>query len=187
MPFSQETADYFSRRKEQLEALKAKTKIGIFGSFSGSRKDDLISLKKYLRDNGYIAIISEDLDKRSENERKKSDPVCDRKLSEKLIKECDIHIFILPREYEGEPANLAQSVSMEIERLHTLSECGKKSEKYVAVFAETDLIATMGGVCKGLLQLKGDDWVVEEYNEIQEIFKVIRQFCLICIQDMYRF
>ena len=65
--------------------------------------------------------------------------------------ESDIHIFVLPRERGDEPSNLIQSVSMEIERLHTLSESGRKSERYVAVYAENDLLGKMGGVCEGLL------------------------------------
>lgn len=187
MPFSKESIDYFSQRNKQLAALKRHTKIGIFGSFSGSRKDELLALKKFLCDNGYNARISEDLDKRPEHERKKRDPACDRKFSEKLIKVSEIHIFVLPREHEGEPSNLIQSVSMEIEHLHTLSECGKKSDKYVAIYAEKELLGKMGGVCEGLLLLKTGDWSIQEFNEIQEIFKPARQFCINSIQDMYSF
>jgi hypothetical protein len=187
MPFSKESVDYFSQRSKQLETLKRRTKIGIFGSFSGSRKAGLLALIKFLQKNGYNARISEDLDTRPEHERKKKDPVCDRKLSEKLIRESDIHIFVLPLEHEGEPSNLAQSVSMEIERLHTLSECGKKTEKYVAVYAEAGLIGTMGSVCEGLVLSKKDDWTIEEYNEIQGIFKSARQFCMNCILDIYSY
>jgi hypothetical protein len=187
MPFSRETVEYFSRRNKRLEFFKAKTKIGIFGSFSESRKPGLLALKQYLRENGYDALISEDLDKRPVHERRKRDPAYDRKSSEQLIRESDVHIFILPQEHDEETANLAQSVSMEIERLHTLSECGQKSEKYVAVFAETGLIGTMGGVCEGLLLSKEGGWTIEEYQEIEEIFKPARQFCMNCIQDMYIF
>jgi hypothetical protein len=187
MSFSNESVDYYSLRNKQLASLKHHTKIGIFGSFSGSRKAELLALKKFLCDNGYNARISEDLDKRPDHERKKRDPECDRKLSEILIEESDIHIFILPREQEDEPSNLIQSVSMEIERLHTLSECGKKSDKYVAIYAEKDLLGKMGGVCEGLLLAKTGDWSIQEFNEIQEIFKPARQFCLNCIQDRYSF
>jgi len=187
MPFSKESVDYFTQRNKQLETLKGRTKIGIFGSFFKSRKTELLALKKFLNDNGYNARISEDLDKRPEYERKKRDPTCARKLSEKLIKESEIHIFILPREHQGEPSNLAQSVSMEIERLHTLSECGKKTEKYVAVYAERGLIGTMGSIFEGLLHSKEGDWIVEEYDEIHEIFKPGRQFCMNCIQDLYHY
>jgi hypothetical protein len=187
MPFSKESVDYFSHRNKQLENLKKRTKIGIFGSFSGQRKSELLELKKFLCDNGYNAQISEDLDKRPQKERKKKDPACDRKLSEKLIKESDIHIFILPREHEGEPSNLIQSVSMEIEHLHTLSACGKKSAQYAAVYAETGLIGTMGRVCEGLLALKKDDWVIDEFDSIEETFKSARQFCLNCILEMYSY
>lgn len=185
MPFSKESVDYFAQRAKQLENCKNQTKIGIFGSFYGDRKAALLALKKYLNENGYNAHISEDLDKRPEKERKKRDNAYDRKMSEKLIRESDIHIFVLPCEKEDEPSGLIQSVSMEIERLHTLSECGQKSEKYVAVYTETGLMGTMGGVCEGLLASKKGDWPIEEFDDIQEIFKPARQFCLNCIQDMY--
>ena len=187
MSFSKESADYYSLRNKELASLKRSTKIGIFGSFSGSRKAELLAIKKFLCDNGYNACISEDLDTRTDRERKKRDPVCDRKLSEKLIMESDIHIFVLPKERDNEPSNLIQSVSMESERLHTLSESGKKSERYVAVYAENDLLGKMGGVCEGLLMAKKGDWSLQEFNEIQDIFKPARQFCLNCIQDIYSF
>jgi hypothetical protein len=187
MPFSEESVEYFSHRSKQLVNLKRETKIGIFGSFYGGRKAALIALKNFLLENGYNARISEDLEKRPSKEWKKKDPVCDRKLSEKLIRESDIHIFVLPCEHEGEPHNLIQSVSMEIEHLHTLSECGQKSEKYVAVYSETGLIGTMGGVFEGLLISKKGNWTIEEFDDIQEIFKPARQFCMNCIQDMYSF
>ena len=113
--------------------------------------------------------------------------MCDRKLSEKLIRESDIHIFILAKEQEGEPSNLIQSVSMEIEQLHTLSVCGQKSDNYVVIFAETGLIGTMGGVCEGLLLSKRRDWPFGEFTDITEIFLPARQFCMNCILDMYSF
>ncbi len=187
MSFSKESVDYFGRRNKQLDSIKRSTKIGIFGSFYGQRKSELLALKKFLCDNGYHARISEDLDKRPEAERKKKDPACDRKLSDKLIKDSDIHIFVFPKEHKGDPSNLAQSVSMELEQLHILSTCGKKSEKYVAVYAETGLVGTMGGVCDGLLIMKKDDWPVGEYDKIQEIFQPVRQFCMNCILDMYSY
>jgi len=187
MPFSKESVDYFTIRSKQLDNLKKHTKIGIFGSFYGTRKSDLLSLKQFLHNNGYNSRISEDLDTRKEKEKKKTDHVCDRKLSEKLITDSDIHIFVLVCENKGDPDNLIQSVSMEIERLNTLHGCGEKSAKYVAIYAENGLIGTMGSVCEGLLLSKKGDWVVEEFGNIQDIFKPARQFCLNCIQDMYSF
>jgi hypothetical protein len=185
MSLSEESKRYFSERRTHLEHLKRTTPIGIFGSFYGPRKRDLIALKEFLLNAGYYPRISEDLDVRTGKERKRRDPVVDRELSEHLIAGCDIHLFVLARENENEPGNLIQSVSMEMERLHTLSECGKKTEKYVAVYAETGLIGTMGSVCDGLLLSKKGDWTIEEYDEITEIFKPARQFCMNCMLDMY--
>ena len=76
---------------------------------------------------------------------------------------------------------------MEIERLYTLDDSGLKSANYVAVYAERGLTGTMGSVCKGLLVSKQGDWVVEEFDDIQEIFKPARQFCMNCILDLYGF
>lgn len=46
MPFSKESVEYFTLRNNQLASLKHQTKIGIFGSFSKSRKAGLLALKK---------------------------------------------------------------------------------------------------------------------------------------------
>ncbi len=185
MSLSEDSDDYYSERRLQFERLKQDTHIGIFGSFYKGRKADLLALKDYLCKNGYDARIAEELDTRPEKDRKKRDPEYDRKFSEQLLRESDIHIFVLPREHDDEPPNLSQSVSMEIERLHTMSECGYKSEKYVAVYAENGLMGTMGGVCEGLIASKEHDWNVEEFKTIGEIFKPARQFCLNCILDLY--
>jgi len=187
MSLSEESNHYYSERRKQFDRLKKDTPIGIFGSFYESRKPGLILLKEFLLDAGYNPRISEDLDKRKGKDRKKHDPIVDRELSERLIIESEIHLFVLVHERENEPDNLIQSVSMEIERLHTLEDCGRKSAKYTAVYAETGLIGTMGAVCEGLLLSKKGDWTVERFDDIREIFKPARQFCLNCIQDRYRF
>jgi hypothetical protein len=187
MSLSEESNRYYSERKKQFDLLKKETPVGIFGSFYGSRKQDLLDLREFLSDAGYQARISDDLDKRTGTDRELQAPVLDRNLSDELIASSTIHIFVLARERADEPGNLIQSVSMELEHLHTLSECGQKSEKYTAVFAETGLIGTMGGVCEGLLAIKEDDWFVGEFTTIQEIFRPARQFCLNCIRDIYGF
>ncbi len=184
---SEESDHYYSERRKQFDCLKRNTPIGIFGSFHESRKPGLISLKKFLLDTGYNPRVSEDLDRRNGKDRTIKDALIDRELSERLIAESDIHIFVLVRGRGDEPGNLIQSVSMEIERLHTLSDCREKSAKYVVVYAERGLIGTMGSVCEGLLLSKRGDWDIEEFDDIQEIFRPARQFCLNCILDMYDF
>ncbi len=187
MSLSEESNLYYSERRRKFDQLKRNTPIGIFGSFYESRKADLLVLQKSLHEDGYYPQISEDLEIKKGSDRKKRDTILDRKLSERLIEVSDIYIFVLVRGKEDEPDNLIQSVSMEIERLNTLNDCGQKSAKYVAVYAETGLIGKMGGVCEGLLALKKGDWVVEEFNDIHEILKTARQFCLNCILDMYSY
>jgi hypothetical protein len=185
MALSGESTRCYSERKKQFDRFKTNTPVGIFGSFYGSKKPQLLSLKEFLVHAGYNPRISEDLDRRKGKDRRRKDPVVDRELSERLIVESDIHIFVMVQARENEPDNLIQSVSMELERLHTLDDCGQKSADYVAVYAERGLIGTMGGVCEGLLLSKNGDWSVGEFDGIREIFKPARQFCMNCIQDMY--
>ncbi len=134
MSLSEESHHYYSERRRQFDRLKKNTPVGIFGSFYGSRKTDLRALQQFLLKDGYFPRLSEDLEEEPGNDIK--DPVRNRKLSERLIDESDIHIFILVRETEGDPPNLIQSVSMEMERLQTFHECKKKSARYVAVYVE---------------------------------------------------
>lgn len=185
MPLSEGETGCYAERIKRLAELKSTIKIGIFGSFFEPRKGGLLAIKQYLRENGYNARISEDLDPRNDDEKKQSDPVYDLNLSEDLIMDSDIHIFVLPARRKGEPEHLIQSVSMEIEHLYTSEMYGKKSAKYVLVCIEKGLIETMGGVCKGLLLKKEGDWIVIEFNELSEIFVQIKQTCMDFMLDMY--
>ncbi|MBP1928951.1 hypothetical protein J2741_001498 [Methanolinea mesophila] len=187
MSLSEETNDYYSERRRHFDRLKKNTPVGIFGSFYESRKTDLRALQQFLLKEGYFPQLSEDLDEEAGDEEAIRDPVRNRILSERLIDESDIHIFILVRGTEGDPPNLIQSVSMEMERLHTLHESRIKSACYVAVYVEAGLMGTMGSVCEGLLASKKDDWNVEEFTGIREIFRPARQFCMNCILDMYNY
>jgi len=187
MSLSEESNDYYSERRRQFDRLKKNTPVGIFGSFYGTRKTDLRALQQFLQKEGYFPRLSEDLEEEPGDEGNIRDPVRNRELSERLIDESDIHIFILVRETEDDPANLIQSVSMEIERLHTLHEHKIKSARYIAVYVEAGLIGTMGSVCEGLLALKKEDWNVFEFTDIREIFRPARQFCMNCILDIYHY
>ena len=103
MSFSEDSNHYYSERKKQFDRLKKETPVGIFGSFYGSRKRDLLSLKGFLSHAGYNARISEDLDTRMGAGRELQDFVLDRKLSDELIALSTIHLFILARERDDEP------------------------------------------------------------------------------------
>jgi len=187
MTLSEEPDGRYSERRKQFDRFKRDTPIGIFGSFYPPRKTGLIALKRFLWEAGYNPRISEDLLMKKDQDRKNLDTRMDRRLSERLIAESDIYIFILVRRKADEPDNLIQSVSMEIERLYTLDDSGLKSADYVAVYAERGLAGTMGSVCKGLLVSKQGDWVVEEFDDIRDIFRPARQFCMNCILDLYGF
>lgn len=175
-------------RLASLDSFKKSIRIGIFGSFYNSRKDDLLQLRDYLRNSGYTqARISEDLDERSKDERQIDNPIINRDLSIQLINESDIHIFILCMRKESEPPNLIQSVSMELERIFTLRETGNLNANYVGVYIEKPLRDTGGGVFRGLVMTMENDWVIEDFDDIQDIFKPVMFFCLDSIRDIHNF
>lgn len=167
-------------RLARIAAVKEQTPIAIYGSFYRERKQELHLLRNYLRDPplGYHARISEDLDTAPPGQRSS---VRDRETSELLIRESDIHIFVMPRRRGGEPDTLLQSVSMELERLNTLIECGIKRDQQVAVFFEQGLMETagwgFGAVCRGLLERQDEIWAIGEFGKIQDIFPEARSFC----------
>jgi len=184
------SGDALSKNKEKLallERYKKEVLIGIFGSFHGSRKKDLILLREFLISEGYNARISEDLDDRYDEGKKIDDPQKNRELSVRLIDESDAHIFIFNERDENEPENLIQSVSMELERLHTLCENGHLSANYVAIYLQNQSLDSTGGVFKGLIMQKKNDWIIGKFKEIHELFKPVRQVCYDCLRDKFRF
>jgi len=174
------SAQEIASRLTAFESLKRDTPVAIYGSFFRSRKDDLITLRGYLRSPPlrYNARISEDLD---DNPRPGRRSVWDRTLSERLIDESDLHIFIMPRRREGEPDTMIQSVSMELERLNTLIECGIKQDQAIAVFFEQGLMDLagwgFGSVCRGLLENQTGIWTIGQFRCIEDIFAEARSFC----------
>ena len=81
MSLSEESNDYYSERRRQFELLKKNTPVGIFGSFYGSRKNDLRALQQFLRKEGYFPRLSEDLEEDPRDTGAKRDPVKNRELS----------------------------------------------------------------------------------------------------------
>jgi hypothetical protein len=88
-----------------------------------------------------------------------------------------------------EPANLIQSVSMELERLTTLMEYGLKSRQDVMLLVQnglTDCIAgSAGNVCKGLIAEKESDWEIEYYTRIDTTVKPTINFCYRCVEKQW--
>jgi hypothetical protein len=176
------------QRLALMEGYRKTVRIGIFGSFYNSRKDDLIRLRDYLRGQGYTnARISEDLDDRPEGEQKLEDPIKNRELSTQLLNESDIHIFVVCRTGASDPVTLIQSVSMELERLCTLREKGHLTADYVVVYLQKPLQDTSGGVFKGLMMTMKNDWIFLDFEDIEELFKTSRQVCYNCLREMYGF
>ncbi|MDV2482797.1 hypothetical protein F8E02_12520 [Methanoculleus sp. Wushi-C6] len=176
--------------RSRFERLKRELPIGIYGSFYQERKNDLLRLRDAMRRHDYLnACISEDLDDRSHELQYRSDPQYDRLLSKQLIDRSVAHVFVLAMPKSDEPANLIQSVSMELERLTTLMEYGLKSRQDVMLLVQdglTDCIAgSAGNVCKGLIAEKESDWEIEYYTHIDTAIKPTINFCYRCVEKQW--
>jgi hypothetical protein len=100
-----------------IPAKKSAWKVGIFGSFSTRNKKFLTSLKEFLKDNGYYARVSEDLEEEYPRRKDEGKYEYSRRLSELLIEKSQVHIVFFFLETEGEH-NINQSASMEFEILN---------------------------------------------------------------------
>ncbi|MDK2988833.1 MAG: hypothetical protein PWR16_362 [Methanoculleus sp.] len=174
----------------RFERLKRELPIGIYGSFHQERKNDLLRLRGAVRQHGYLnACISEDLDDRPHEAPNPSDPVYDRRLSIQLIDRSVAHVFVLAMPEEGEPANLIQSVSMELERLTALMEHRIKDHQDVMLLVQNGLMdciaGSAGNVCKGLIAGKEYEWDIEYYTRIGTTFKPTINFCYRCIEKRW--
>lgn len=173
-----------------FETFRHNVPIGIYGSFFGQRKDDLIKLRDHLKQHGFNARISEDLDHRDPAESEVRNNTIDRELSEKLINDSKIHIFVLPLRREDEPSTLIQSVSMEMEKLITLIEYGHKSNQHCIILIETGLMGNdihgMGALARGLV-VDDNGWECADYVIIDDIFQLVRHFCTEHARDLCGF
>ncbi|MDK2916479.1 MAG: hypothetical protein PWR25_1036 [Euryarchaeota archaeon] len=110
-------------------------------------------------------------------------------MSKQLVDRSVAHVFALAMPKRDEPANLIQSVSMELERLTTLMEYGLKSRQDVMLLVQnglTDCIAgSAGNVFKGLILEKEYDWEIEYYARIETTFKPVINFCYRCVEKRW--
>jgi len=176
--------------RARFERLKRELPIGIYGSFYRERKNDLLRLRDAIRQHGYLnACISEDLDDRLQEARDPPDPIYDRHLSVQLIDRSMAHVFVLAMPENGEPANLIQSVSMELERLTALMDHGIKDHQDVMLLVQNGLMdciaGSAGNVCKGLIAEKEYEWDIEYYTRIDTTFKPTINFCYRCIEKRW--
>jgi hypothetical protein len=170
-------------RLSEFARYKINTIIGIYGSFLESNEQELISLRNYLVKNGYHAVISKDIHNdiiESESEPYKRA----RTASKKLIDISHIHIFVLKGKV-GDSTHVMQSASMELERLNTLIEYGLKNPCPVIIYCEKGFIEISGSLCQGLLLERQDDWEIEEFEKIEDIFVHARQYCFRKIREMF--
>lgn len=180
------TPSKIADRVQLYRYLKKNVNVAIYGSFQQSRKKDLLALRDYLRANGYLNTkISEDycdrLDPGTED-----GPIKDAKLSDLLMDESSIHIFVFVKENLDEHY-LIQSVSMEFQRLSTLIQHGIKEDQPAAIYIEEGLEEIAGGVFKGRVAQNEHEWDIEFFNNIEQIYKPVRRFCERSIADLYGF
>lgn len=178
--------DEISDRVQLYRYLKEHTDIAIYGSFQQSRKRDLLALRDYLRANGYLTTrISENYSDRLDPGTRDG-PIKDVNLSDLLMDESSIHIFVFAKEYQDEHY-LIQSVSMEFQRLSTLMQHGIKEDQPTAVYIEEGLEEIAGGVFKGRIAQNEHEWDIEFFKDIEQIYKPARRFCERSLAEIYRF
>ena len=89
----------------------------------------------------------------------------------------------------NEPANLIQSVSMELERLTTLMEYGIKRGQDVMLLVQEgltdDVMGSLGSVCRGLLEEKVDDYDIVPFAETKATFLSVFHFCYRCAEKRW--
>lgn len=173
------------RSFEDLSLLKQKTRIGIFGSFSGGHKDDLLALREYLHDElGYCARISEDLThllSRSYPDTSSRDYA----LSELLIEESDIHILVFPFPTGSDPHHFTQSVTIE----YTLIKERRKPR--VVIVCEKGLRDSIphsfGGVMKGSLTIDtpGFECDIIEYDSLEDTYSELTMICYRFVREIW--
>lgn len=179
-------SDEIADRVQLYRCFKGNASVAIYGSFQQSRKKDLLALRDYLRNSGYSnARISEDfcdrLDPRTED-----GPIRDVNLSDLLMDESSIHIFVFVKENKNEHY-LIQSVSMEFQRLSTLIRHGIKGDQPVAIYIEEGLERVAGGVFKGRVAQNEHGWDIGFFENIEQIYKPARRFCERSVADLYGF
>jgi hypothetical protein len=165
---------------------KEDTNIAIYGSFQQSRKRDLLALRDYLRANGYLNTrISEDYSDR-QDPGIEGGPIRDVNLSDLMMDESSIHIFVFVKENQNEHY-LIQSVSMEFQRLSTLIQHGIKEDQPAAIYIEDGLEKIAGGVFKGRIAQNKHGWDIGFFKNIEQIYKPARRFCERSLADLHGF
>ncbi|MDV2480683.1 hypothetical protein F8E02_01395 [Methanoculleus sp. Wushi-C6] len=178
--------DESADRVQLYRHFKEHTNIAIYGSFQQSRKRDLLALREYLRANGYLnARISEDYSERLDPGTEDG-PIKDIKLSDLLMDEGSIHIFVFVKENQDEHY-LIQSVSMEFQRLSTLMQHGIKEDQPAAIYIEEGLEKIAGGVFKGRIAQNEHGWDIDFFKNIEQIYKPARRFCERSLAELYGF
>jgi hypothetical protein len=178
--------DEIADRVQLYWYFKENINIAIYGSFQQSRKRDLLALRDYLRAYGYLnARISEDYSDRLDPGTEDG-PIKDTRLSDLLMDESSIHIFVFVKEHQDEHY-LIQSVSMEFQRLSTLMQHGIKEDQPAAIYIEEGLEKIAGGVFKGRIAQNEHGWDIGFFKNIEQIYKPARRFCERSLARIYGF
>jgi len=122
-------------RKTLLKIRKARTIVGIFGSYT--KFDELTRIKNHLNHNvGFLSYLADDLKQIYPKREIQTVNSYNRVLSEKLVGMSNIHLFIFFDNLPGE-SEINQSVVSEIRYLYDITKpCHKFLAECVVIYAQ---------------------------------------------------
>ena len=160
----------FSRRHAEgtadLELLRKKITIGIFGSFDEEYKPVLYGAKRVLTESGFVRVLlSSDLERDNPRGEEETDNDYNLRMSDLLIKTSRIHIFFFFRQNSA-PVHINESTLME---LAVLRKTQSLDTAYLLIHNEVEF-AGIGRATTG-------KYMIEEFDDPSTTFPGIVQFC----------
>ncbi|MBP2132817.1 hypothetical protein J2128_000738 [Methanomicrobium sp. W14] len=168
--------DFFSPYKSDkifLARDKSKVKIGIFGSFDDDKKYVLVSVRDFLKKEGYKNT------KMSLDCPQPKSKITDEEnleISEKLIEYSNIHIIFFFHDDKNPQCN--ESAKIE------LSKIDERHKKNVLIFAENG--TTNGSLCRGIIARgKQNSWDNEDFKkgDLDFVFDTAISYCYNCLLE----
>lgn len=157
---------------------KSSVPIGIFGSFRYGRIDNLRTLRNFLNSNEYFAQITEDIDPHF-NDLSFQKPIgYDLKISEQLIHQSSIHIFVFNIEGESEHQT-STSPAIELTILRERIRSGQILNPKLLLYYENGCEDGVGSLLRDLL-LSRRYW--REFN-----YTVLKEICEDALMKCYDF
>jgi hypothetical protein len=151
----------------EFEALKRDIRIGIFGSYLGNHLTDLNLLQIFLKDNGYINTkLARDLEEDEPRGLHENEFTYAQRISDKLVDESYVHIFILFKENDGEHG-INQSVLGEIRQAHTI---GKTN---IFLYHPLSVTTQVGSYYKRYFTDPPMGWKIDTYTSLKLKYEII--------------